>query len=101
MEFEKTLLAWSRSRTNLVSDWSKFRQVNSCVKTLTGVTEMEQLVMIRNNDLLFFLSDLLFPSLKNNNLFKRMEGCINTIHVQCYQSVDFPCGLWYSAAELH
>ena len=64
MEFEKTLLAWSRSRTNLVSDWSKFRQVNSCVKTLTGVTEMEQLVMIRNNDLLFFLSDLLFSSLK-------------------------------------
>ena len=64
MEFEKTLLAWSRSRTNLVSDWSKFLQVNSCVKTLTGVTEMEQLVMIRNNDLLFHLSDLLFPSLK-------------------------------------
>ena len=65
MEFEKTLLAWSRSRTNLVSDWSKFRQVNSCVKTLTGVTEMEQLVMIRNHyDLLFHVSDLLFPSLK-------------------------------------
>ena len=64
MEFEKTLLAWSRSRTNLVSDWSKFRQVKSCVQTLTGVTEMEQLVMIRNNDLLFHLSDLLFPSLK-------------------------------------
>ena len=26
------LLAWSRSRTNLVSDWTKFWQVNSCVK---------------------------------------------------------------------
>jgi len=23
-----------------------------------------------------------------------MEGCINTIYVQCYQSVDFPYGLW-------
>ena len=32
--------------------------------------------------------------IKNNTLFKRIEGCINTIHVQCYQSVDFPCGLW-------
>ena len=62
---------------------------------------MEQLVMIRNNDLLLHLSDLLFHSLKNNNLYKRIEGCINAIHVQCYQSVDFPRGLWYCAAELH
>ena len=31
--------------------------------------------------------------IKNNNLFKKMEGCINTIYVQGYQSVDFPYGL--------
>ena len=23
-----------------------------------------------------------------------MEGCINTIYIQCYQSVDFLCRLW-------
>ena len=42
----------------------------------------------------FFLSQWLALSfIKNNNLFKKKEGCINTIYVQGYQSVDFRYGL--------
>ena len=54
-----------------------------------------------NSKLLFVIMTPLFLSqwpalsfIKNNNLFKKMEGCINTIYVQGYQSVDFRYGLW-------
>ena len=32
--------------------------------------------------------------IENNHPFKTIEGCINTIYIQCYQSTDLPCRLW-------